>query len=156
MIYTTASVSADSEMGNDAYWILTLGGIGISLGLAIYGYKIIRAIGVKLCAITPSRGVAIELSSASIIIIGSRLGIPLSTTHCQVGATMGVAALEDLKKCSGLNGHIVWKTMLGWILTLLAVGGTSALFTAFAVYSPCIQTVYPNITGTNMTNHTGL
>ena len=49
-----------------------------------YGYKIMRAIGVKLAVITPSRGFAIELGAAIVIIIGSYLGLPLSTTHCQV------------------------------------------------------------------------
>ena len=76
--------------------------MGIGLGLLIYGYKITYAIGEKLCKITPSRGVAIELSSALVIITGSRLKIPLSTTHCQVGATIGVGLLENLKNVPGL------------------------------------------------------
>ena len=153
-IYVNSGIIAeDSELDSASYWVLALGGFGIMVGLAVYGYKIIRAIGVKLCTITPSRGVSIELASATVIIIGSRLGIPLSTTHCQVGATMGVAALEDLKTCKGMNCKVVGKTFLGWILTLLAVGGSSALFVAFSVYAPCIGTVYANTTG-NFTNFT--
>lgn len=153
-IYINSGIIAeDSELDSASYWVLALGGFGIIVGLAVYGYKIIRAIGVKLCTITPSRGVSIELASATVIIIGSRLGIPLSTTHCQVGATMGVAALEDLKTCKGMNCKVVGKTFLGWILTLLAVGGSSALFVAFSVYAPCIGTVYANTTG-NFTNMT--
>ena len=113
-----------------------MGGLGISLGLFIYGYKIIRAIGVKLSCITPSRGFSIELGSATIIIIGSRLGIPLSTTHCQVGATIGVAALEDIKKCSGINWKIARKVFFGWTITLLVVGGTTALLVAQGIYAP--------------------
>lgn len=144
-------IGEDSELDSASYWVLALGGFGIIVGLAVYGYKIIRAIGVKLCTITPSRGVSIELASATVIIIGSRLGIPLSTTHCQVGATMGVAALEDIKTCKGMNCAIVGKTFLGWILTLIAVGGSSALFVAYSIYAPCIGTVYANITG-NFTN----
>ena len=144
-------IGEDSELDSASYWVLALGGFGIIIGLAVYGYKIIRAIGVKLCTITPSRGVSIELASATVIIIGSRLGIPLSTTHCQVGATMGVAALEDIKTCKGINCTIVGKTFLGWILTLIVVGGSSALFVAYSIYAPCIGTVYANITG-NFTN----
>ena len=82
-------------MGNDAYWILSIGGIGIGIGIILYGKKIIHSIGDKLCKITPSRGTCIELSSALVIIIGSRLKLPLSTTHCQVGATVGVGLLEN-------------------------------------------------------------
>ena len=124
------------EMNEYAYAILGMGGIGISIGLFVYGYKIIRAIGVKLSCITPSRGFSIELGSATIIIIGSRLGIPLSTTHCQVGATMGVAALEDVKKCSGINWKIAWKVFLGWIITLVVVGGSTGLLVAQGIYAP--------------------
>ena len=75
-----------ASMDDDAYWILGLGGVGIAVGLFVYG-KITYAIGEKLIKITPSRGVAIELS-ALVIITGSRLNIPLSTTHCQVGAML--------------------------------------------------------------------
>ena len=124
------------EMNEYAYAILGMGGLGISIGLFVYGYKIIRAIGVKLSCITPSRGFSIELGSATIIIIGSRLGIPLSTTHCQVGATMGVAALEDIKKCSGINWKIAWKVFLGWIITLVVVGGSTGLLVAQGIYAP--------------------
>ena len=120
--------------------------------------KIIRAIGVKLCTITPSRGFSIELSSATIIIIGSRLGIPLSTTHCQVGATMGVAALEDAKKCSGMNCEVVLKTIFGWIATLVIVGGTTALLVGFTTYSPSVYDFYPTASDavSNLTNLTNI
>ena len=124
------------EMNQYGYLILTMGGVGISLGLLLYGYKIIRAIGIKLACITPSRGFSIELGSSTIIIIGSRLGIPLSTTHCQVGATMGVASLENFRKCSGINWKIAWKVFFGWIITLVVVGGTTGLLVAQGIYSP--------------------
>merc|ERR1712226_782316 len=107
-IYTTGEVSKKAATGDDAYWILALGGVGIGLGLLLYGYKIMRAIGVKLAVITPSRGFAIELGAAIVIIIGSYLGIPLSTTHCQVGATIGVALLEG--GCKGTNKMVLLKT----------------------------------------------
>ena len=106
-----------------------LGGVGISVGL-LYGYKILHAIGTKLCKLTPSRGSTIELSSAIVIITGSRLEIPLSTTHCQVGATMGVAALEDPYSCKGMNLRIIFKCIAGWVITLLVVGSSTALLTA--------------------------
>lgn len=126
------------DMGNDAYWILGIGGIGISIGLLLYGKKIIHAIGNKLCKITPSRGTSIELGSALVIITGSRLKIPLSTTHCQVGATVGVGLLENksLKKIEGVNWYILKKTAFGWIITCIVVGVTSGLLTAQGVYGP--------------------
>ena len=136
------------DMGNDSYWILGLGGIGIALGLFVYGKKITYAIGEKLVKITPSRGVAIELSSALVIITGSRLKIPLSTTHCQVGATVGVGLLENTKDCSGVNCKVFWKTAIGWVITCLVVGLTSALLISQGVYGP---TIYKNRCGLNTT-----
>ena len=120
---------------------------GIALGLFLYGYRITHAIGTKLVKITPSRGVAIELSSALVIITGSRLKIPLSTTHCQVGATVGVGALENPKTCGGINCKIFMKTALGWIITCIIVGVTSGVLTAQGAYAPAIYNYCPsNIT----------
>jgi len=133
-------------MEQDAYWILGLGGIGIAIGLFVYGKKITYAIGQKLVKITPSRGVAIELSSALIIITGSRLKIPLSTTHCQVGATVGVGLLENTEKCSGINCRVFYKTVVGWIITCVIVALTSVLFISQGVYSPSIYYRPLNIT----------
>tara|TARA_Y100001970_G_C14244659_1_gene867244 strand:+ start:1278 stop:2720 length:1443 start_codon:yes stop_codon:yes gene_type:complete len=135
-----------SSMEDDAYWILGLGGVGIAIGLFVYGKKITYAIGEKLVKITPSRGVAIELSSALIIITGSRLKIPLSTTHCQVGATVGVGLLENTKKCSGINCRVFYKTAIGWIITCVIVALTSALFISQGIYAPSIHFRPTNIT----------
>lgn len=136
VIYDTGVVSKKADPGDNVYWILSIGGIGIGIGLLLYGYKIIKALGVKICKITPTRGVAIELASALVIISGSRLEIPLSTTHCQVGATLGVAALEDVKNCHGINYKIVLKAVIGWVLTLAIVGGSTALLVSQGAYAP--------------------
>ena len=121
-------------MGYDAYWILGTGGIGIAVGLFVYGYKITSVIGDKLCKITHSRGVVIELSSALVVITGSRLKIPLSTTHCQIGATTGVGILEN-RNCSGINCKVFGKIIIGWLITCVIVGFTSAILTGQGIYS---------------------
>ena len=125
-----------------------LGGIGIAVGLYVYGKKITYALGEKLVKITPARGVAIELSSALVIITGSRLNIPLSTTHCQVGSTVGVGLLENTKNYSGVNCKVFLKIALGWIITCVIVGLTSALFISQGVYGPTIyKETCTNVTG---------
>lgn len=116
-------------------WILSLGGAGIVVGLVTYGYKILRVLGVKLVKITPARGFAIELSSAFVIVVGSILGIPLSTTHCQTGATVGVGLLEGK---NGINWKLFLKIIFGWVITLVVAGTTSATLFVFAVYSPTV------------------
>ena len=123
----------NTEDGDANYWILAIGGIGIGAGLCLYGYKIMRAIGVKLAVVTPSRGVSIELGAAIVVIIGSYLGIPLSTTHCQVGATTGVALLEGSK---GLNKIVLLKAVVGWVMTLIVVGITTGVIFSQGAYAP--------------------
>ncbi len=150
-------VNKESEMDNDtAYSILAMGGVGIAFGLVLYGYKIMKAIGVKLCKITPSRGSCIELASAIVIITGSRLEIPLSTTHCQIGATMGVAALENPRTCSGINCGVVGKTIAGWVITLIVVGGTTALLTAQGAHAPEVGAHCPASNLLNVTSVTSV
>ena len=133
MIYKNESVSESANMGDDAYWILGLGGVGIILGLAIYGRNIIDAIGTRLSKITPSRGICIELGAAIVIITGARYGWPLSTTHCQIGATTAIALLEGK---NGVNWKILLNTCVGWIATLVIVGGLAGLLTAQGIYAP--------------------
>ena len=140
------NISKKVDMENDAYWILGMGGIGIAIGLVIYGKKIIHAIGNKLCKITPTRGTCIELGSALVIIAGSRLKIPLSTTHCQVGATIGVGMLENksfknITNIEGINFYILRKTAFGWIITCIVVGLTAGLLSAQGIYGPSSSSI---------------
>ena len=148
---SNGSLDKKASMEHDAYWILGLGGIGIAVGLFVYGKKITYAIGEKLVKITPSRGVAIELSSALVIITGSRLKIPLSTTHCQVGATVGVGLLENVRDCSGINCKVFYKTAIGWIVTCIIVGLTSAMLVSQGAYSPTFYSSCQNVTFINHT-----
>ena len=138
LIYNSDSkITKKVDMGEDAYWILSLGGFGISIGLLLYGKKIINALGTKLCKITASRGTCIELGSALVIITGSRLKIPLSTTHCQVGATIGVGVLENNIK--SINWLIMIKTIAGWLLTCLIVGFTTGILVSQGIYAPSLN-----------------
>eukprot|EP00892_Ulva_mutabilis_P005853 jgi/Ulvmu1/363/UM001_0370.1 len=119
-------------------WILLIGGTGIVIGLATYGYSIIKAIGVKLTKITPSRGFSIELGSALIVVTGSYLGLPLSTTHCQVGATAAVGLVEGAK---GISWTVMIKAIIGWVATLIIVGFLSAIFMALGIFTPNLRSL---------------
>jgi len=123
-------------------WILVIGGIGIVLGLATYGYKIMKCLGVRMVYMTSTRGYCIELSSAVIIIICSVLGYPASTTHAQVGATVGAGLMEKarsnatLRWSQAINWKLLAQVFLGWVLTLIFTGATSGLLFALLAYSP--------------------
>ena len=129
------SKKTDASTANDMYWILALGGAGIIVGLSTYGYMIMRALGVKIAKLTPSRGFAVELGAAFIIVIGSRLGLPLSTTHCMVGSTIGIGLLEDHR---GVNWGFIPRIVFGWVITLVFVGCTCAMFYAMGAYAPSV------------------
>ena len=80
-IWQTGTVVSKTKV---PIWILAVGGAGIVVGLATYGYKIMRVLGVKMTKLTNSRGFSVELAAAIIVIISSRYGLPVSTTHCMV------------------------------------------------------------------------
>jgi len=146
VLYNGGRLGSKQDMGDDRYWILGLGGVGIGVGLCLYGSQILRAIGVKLAVITPSRGFCIEMGSSTVVILGAYYGLPLSTTHCQVGATMGVALLEGVR---GFNKWVMAKTAFGWVFTCVFVGCLSGLLTAFGAYAPCAR--YPDVIMVNST-----
>jgi phosphate/sulfate permease len=70
-----------------AYW---LGGIGISLGLCTLGYKVMETVGKNVIKLDFYKGFSCQFATATCIMIGSYLGIPLSTTHCAVGSLFGI------------------------------------------------------------------
>jgi len=114
-------------------WILGMGSVGIVLGLILYGYNIMQAIGFELTKLSPSRGFSIELGAALVVLTGSRLEIPLSTTHCQIGATVGVGLTEGF---GNVNWWLFGRVIFGWVITLLVASSVSAAIFSYAVYAP--------------------
>ncbi|GAW82163.1 sodium-dependent phosphate transporter [Plasmodium gonderi] len=76
------------------WYILLFGGLSMSLGLSILGYRVIKTVGMKLIKITPSRGFTIELISGLVVLFFSICGIPLSSTHCAVSSVIGLGLVE--------------------------------------------------------------
>lgn len=129
-IYLHKGIESKSEV---PVWILALGGAGIVVGLATLGYKIMASIGVNLVRVTPSRGFTIEMGAAIVVLLGSRLSLPLSTTHCQVGSTVGVGLLEGK---GGINWKLFIEVFAGWILTMVVSAGLAAGLFFFAMGTP--------------------
>ncbi len=96
-------------------WILILGGIGIVLGLSTYGYKVIETIGKKITEITPTRGFAAEFSTATTVLVFSRLGLPISTTHTMVGSVIGVGFARGI---ATLNLRVIRNIITSWFITI--------------------------------------
>jgi len=121
-IWDTGVVEKNVDM---PLWILGLGGVGIVAGLMLYGYNIMQAIGFELTKLSPSRGFSIELGAALVVLTGSRLEIPLSTTHCQVGATVGVGLTEG---CGNVNWWLFANVVAGWFFTIVISSVFTGLF----------------------------
>jgi inorganic phosphate transporter, PiT family len=107
-----------------APWILILGGIGIVIGLIMYGHKVIATVGTNITELTPSRGFAATLAASATVVIASSTGLPISTTHTLVGAVLGVGIARGI---AALNMHVVRTIFMSWIVTLPA-GAILAIF----------------------------
>lgn len=113
-----------SETSTIHPWLLALGGLGIVIGLATWGWRVIETIGRKITELTPTRGFCAEFGAATTILIASKLGLPISTTHCLVGAVLGVGLARGI---SALNLSTLRDIVLSWIVTIPASAGISIL-----------------------------
>ncbi len=98
-------------------WILMVGGTGIVVGLVTMGYKVMLTVGTKITELTPSRGFCAELAAASTVVLASRTGIPVSTTHILVGAVLGVGLARGI---GALDLRVVLNIIISWVVTLPA------------------------------------
>ena len=106
-------------------WVLLLGAVGIVIGLATYGYKVIATVGRGITELTPSRGFAAELATASTVVGASAIGLPVSTTHTLVGAVLGIGLARGI---SALNLRVIGSIFMSWAITLPAGGFLAIVF----------------------------
>lgn len=110
-------------------WLLGVGGLGIVMGLATWGWRVIETIGKKITELTPSRGFAAEFGAATTILIASKFGLPISTTHALVGALCGVGFARG---SYSLNWNLLKEILLSWMVTIpLCMALSIVLFSVF-------------------------
>ena len=98
-------------------WALLLGGTGIVIGLATYGWKVMETIGKKITELTPSRGFCAQFGAATTIVIASKMALPISTTHTLVGAVLGVGLARGI---GAINLATVRDIAVSWVITIPA------------------------------------
>ena len=108
---------AISEVSVVPPWLLAFGGVGIVIGLATWGWRVIETIGRKITELTPTRGFCAEFGAATTILLASKMGLPISTTHCLVGAVLGVGLAKGMR---ALNLNMLKEIVLSWIITIPA------------------------------------
>ncbi|WP_373530802.1 inorganic phosphate transporter [Nostoc sp.] len=115
IVYINRTGSVPTDGITIPIWILILGGAGIVGGLAVWGKKVIATIGENIIALQPSSGFCAELATATTILIASRLGLPVSTSHALVGGVVGIGLVQNVKS-------IKFQTLQGiaaaWLITI--------------------------------------
>jgi PiT family inorganic phosphate transporter len=123
-IASTGSLAASAEV---PIGLLLLGGAGITVGVATWGYKVMDTIGKKITHITPSRGFAAEFGAATTVLIFSMpfLAVPISTTHTLVGAVVGVGLAGG---ASAVDFRVFAKIAASWVASLPVAGVGAVIF----------------------------
>jgi PiT family inorganic phosphate transporter len=105
-------------------YLLLFGGVGIACGIGMAGHRVMDTIGNKITTLTNTRGFAVDFAAATTVLIASKLGLPVSTTHAAVGGVMGVGLARGIE---AVNFRILYKIVLYWILTVPAAALTSMI-----------------------------
>jgi PiT family inorganic phosphate transporter len=106
-------------------WLLLLGGVGIVIGLATWGWRVIETVGRKITELTPSRGFSAGFGAATTIVLASKLGLPISTTHVLVGAVLGVGLARGI---GAINLNTIRDIVISWVVTVPAGAALSVVF----------------------------
>ena len=114
-----------SQKADLPLWILVLGGAGIVVGLSTMGYRVMKTIGSGITQLTPSRGYCATLAAAATVVLASRTGLPVSTTHIAVGAVIGVGLARGI---GAIDLRVIGGIVVSWVVTLPVGAVLAALF----------------------------
>lgn len=106
-------------------YVLLYGVLAICVGLWCLGHKVIRTVGSKMSEVNPASGFCIEFGAAVTALLASKLGLPISTTHCLVGA---VVAVGSVKGGRAIDWGLFRNVAFSWVVTLPVAGGFAALY----------------------------
>ncbi|XP_020295927.1 sodium-dependent phosphate transporter 2 [Pseudomyrmex gracilis] len=120
-VYVEGSARQEAET---PIYILLYGGLGISTGLWLWGRRVIRTLGQDLARITPTTGFTIEVGAASTVLLASKIGLPVSTTHCKVGSVVCVGWAS--RGGEGVSWKLFRNIVCAWVITVPMAGCLSA------------------------------
>jgi PiT family inorganic phosphate transporter len=124
VIYFLVKTGSVGEKVPVPLFLLLFGGIGIALGIAMAGHRVMGTIGTKITTLTNTRGFSVDFAAATTVLIASKLGLPVSTTHAAVGGVFGVGIARGFE---AVNFSIMIQIMLYWVLTVPAAAITSMI-----------------------------
>ena len=103
------------------YWLLALGGLGIAVGCMTWGRRVMRTVGSRITNLTNTRGFSVDFGAATTVLVCSKMGLPISTSHTVVGAVIGVGLARGLE---AIDLSVIKKIVASWLLTLPVAAGT--------------------------------
>jgi inorganic phosphate transporter, PiT family len=103
------AVGGGSEHGRVALplWVLAIGGLGIAIGLGLFGPRLIRTVGEQITKLNEIRGYCVAVAAAATVLVASGLGLPVSSTHIAIGAVFGVGFLRERFSNHGIKNKAV-------------------------------------------------
>ena len=104
--------------------LLALGGIGIAFGCMTWGRRVMRTVGGRITSLTNTRGFSVDFAAATTVLVASKLGLPISTSHTVVGAVIGVGLARGLE---AVDLSVIKKIVVSWLLTVPIAAATSAV-----------------------------
>ncbi|KYK21090.1 phosphate permease [Thermoplasmatales archaeon SG8-52-4] len=102
-------------------WLLLLGGIGIAVGCMTWGRRVMKTVGSRITSLTNTRGFSVDFGAATTVLIASKMGLPISTSHTVVGAVIGVGLARGLE---AVDLSVIKRIVASWLLTLPIAAGT--------------------------------
>jgi PiT family inorganic phosphate transporter len=101
-----------------------IGTVGIILGMALFGYKVLHTVGTRITPLSPSQVFCASLATAGTVVAASTMGLPVSTTHILIGAVFGVGLAKSPQR---VNWLMLRTILIAWLITIPVVGVLSAL-----------------------------
>lgn len=122
-IVPLASTGDMSPTAQIPVYLLALGGVGIAVGCLTWGHKVMKTVGGRITSLTNTRGFSVDFGAATTVLIASKLGLPISTSHTVVGAVIGVGLARGLE---AVDLNVIKKIIISWLLTVPIAAATSA------------------------------
>ncbi len=122
VVKNTIGSNAPFFLAND--YLLMMGGLGIAVGISTWGYKVIKTVGFRVTKLTNTRGFSVDFGAATTILVASKFGMPISTSHTVVGAVFGVGLARGVE---AIDLSVIKKIVVSWIITVPVAAITSVV-----------------------------
>lgn len=123
-VYMIARGSGFGATADIPFWLMGLGGLGIAVGIALLGYKVMVTVGQRITALNNTRGFAVDFGAATTVLVASNMGLPVSTTHAAVGSVVGVGLARGFQ---AVDMRVLGKIVIYWVVTVPVAAFTSII-----------------------------